>query len=806
MDAVYEELDEAKAEIEKLKEQYRVKVELSESLKRAHNDQINKNKETNTKLERLAQELNDKDDEISTAKQMYEEIKSNLTEKESIIRRISSAHDKLRFDSSEKLTKCEEENKALTLALDDANAKNLDQEQQICALKQEIEGVKRVLSFSQKKCSENEIKTKKELQGREDVFLELEDENKKFEDQLKWKKEQFVHLEEAHQKLRNEFRTKEKEWEKEKGTLLDGICSLQTKLESQIRISQDLERRLEMCNQALAHAESKRKVLEVQLSESRTSFDSVCAEYDEAKLNFDELTTKRDQEIATLRSSLGTKEILYKEMEYQFKKLEQEKQDLSVSLKELQETQIREAGFSFSSSKLQNKLKSLEQAHKGCSMNLKAKESEWLAEMEKLSEELDSCRMEIKKRDSSLNELNRELEDCDSLILKLELLNQETSLVLLVLKSEFSEAQRRIASDNDDSSMNVHKLVEQLKENKADFDKVQKDLDEEREKVVILSEKVKTLEELQFPLQKDVEKLKDMLEESKTYKVQSEEHVVQLRDALDRANEELYEKSCEANEIEFELQIWKSIAEQMELNLKRNLQLRKEVESSLFAQMEVELSLKQEKETLTHQLEEKDKRIGDLQQQLSDVENEQNSFETENFSQLVEEKDQRISDLQQLVASLEKEFESSTTSFSSKLSRMQRERNILRESWENIRSDETLKEMEIQEKNIAIEELENDLRDSEKTIENLTEKNMKLSSENENLTNTIGLISEKMDLLAMEDAKLMESLGKNSKNIAIEELENDLRNTEKTIENLTEKNMKLSSENANLANAIGIDI
>ncbi|GFP90691.1 uncharacterized protein at4g38062 [Phtheirospermum japonicum] len=809
---VYEEIDEVKSEIEKLKEQYRVKAELAESLRRAHNDQQSKNKEASSKLEKLGQELTQKDDELSNANQMFGELKSKLTEKESIIRQVSSAHDKLRFDCSEKLSKFEDENKALASALDDANAKNFDQEQQICALKQEIEGVKRLFTYSKKSLeSESKTKASNKSDAGEDEIFKLGDEKRKLEDQLKWKKEQFAHLEEAHKKLRCEFKKKEKEWEKEKISLLDGISSLQANLESQTRISSDLQRRLEMCNQALAHAESKRKLLEIQLWESRTSFDSVCAEYDDAKLNFENLAAQRDQEIANLRSSLGTKEILCKEMEYQFKKLEQEKKELLISLKELQEDNIREAGFSYSSSKL----KSLEQAHKECSTNLKAKESVWRAQMEKLTEELNSCRSELKHRDTSLKELNRELEACDSLILELELLNQETSL---------------------------------LEKKKAALNCVQKDLDDEREKVVLLSEKVQTLEALQFPLQKEVVRLKEML----TCRERSEEQVVQIQcdlkrvhDALDRANKELDEKFCEANEIEFELQIWKSIAEQLEMNLIRNLQMRQEVEASLFAQMEVELNLKLEKECLFQVLEEKDKRIDDLQQQLVEVktvqiaefeaENNENTPETmdsktvqnaeenealaqvevgndgnnspetmvsktaqfqvesyentpettERIYQLVEEKDQRIYDLQQLVASLEKEFESSTTSFSSKLRQMQKERNVLRESWETVKSDEVLKEMEIQEKNFMVVELENDLRNLRQLLDKQEKKTQEIQAElekkalevqklecelgskirtsnktNEKLANTMCLMSGKMDRISVEDVKLMECLGK----------------------------------------------
>ncbi|GER27299.1 BHLH family protein [Striga asiatica] len=739
---VYEELDEAKAEIERLKKQYQVKAELAESLKRAHIDQLSKNKEACSELEKLARELNQKDEEISNARQIYDDLKSILAEKESIIRHLSSSHEKLRLDCNEKLKKCEDENKALALALDDVDAKNIDQERQICALKQEIEGAKRLFTSSVKKCSEHKNRTKasEKFEAREDEFFKLDEEKRNFEDQLKWKREQFVHLQEAHEKLRNEYKTREKEWEKDKAALLDGISTLQTNLESQTRISENLERRLEMCNQALAHAESKRKQLEVQLSESRTSLDSVCAEYDEAKLNFENMTIQRDIEIGNLRSSLGTKEILYKEMEYQFKKSELEKQELLASLKELREQQIRESGFSHSSSKLQNKLKSLEQVHKGCLTSLKAKESEWQAQRKKLIDELNSCKGELKNKDTSLSELSRELETCNSLIIKLELINQETSLLLLVLKSEFLK--------NKDMQEYMHELVKQLDKKKMAVDCIQKDLEDEREKVVNLSEKVKALENLQLPLQNEVERLKGMLEESEKCRMQSEEQLVKIQCDLKQANEELCEKYAEASEIEYELQIWKSIAEQMEVNLKHNLQIRCDVEASLFSQMEVEMSLKQERENLRLTLEEKEKQIDDLKHHP--VEEENNTAEEEEneakrtFYQLVEEKDQRIYELQKLVASLEKEFESSTSNFSSKLSKMQRERNVLSESWEKVKSDKELEEMEVQEK----------IRDSEKTIE-------KLSSENKKLESMICLLFEKMDeYKTEEDLKLMESLGK----------------------------------------------
>ncbi|XP_073152535.1 uncharacterized protein At4g38062-like [Henckelia pumila] len=798
MDEVCKELDEAKAEIERLREQSRVKVEVADSLKRAHIDQISKAKDASSKLDRLAQELSEKEEELLIAKRRNEELESQLTDKGSIIKNLTSSHDKLRVDTKGDVRKREQENEMLGLALDDANAKNIDQERQIRSLKDEIESVKSVLDGSQKKRSELADKCSvsgDQVRDFKDEFFELEEKNRKFEDQLKWKKEQFGHLEEAHQKLRNEFRMREKEWEKEKDALLDDISLLQLNLDSEIRISKDFQSRLEMCNQALAHAESKNKLLEIQLLESRASFENVCCEYKEAKSELERLTDQTGQDMANMRSTLRTKEVLYNEMEYQFKKVEQEKQELMVCLKEIQEDQIREAGRFSSSSKLQNKLRSLEQVHRECSENLRAKESEWHIKTEKITAELILCKSELKDKDLALNEVKMELEACDSLILNLELMNQETSLMLLVLRSEFFEAQLRLAdiqayADHKNKCIedDISGLVEKLEAKEAALKRVCSKLEEEREEVAVFSERVQVLERLQVPLQNELDKLEKTLKESSTCQQSSEQKVLQLqgdlteiRDALDRTNEELNDKLFEANKLEFEMKIWRSIAEQLEANLKQNYELRRELEASLLAHTEVEVNLKQEKESLGHLLAEKDEEIDHLQQQLAEstkveetadcsfqnveIYQKDHDHEKQTLHQLVEERDQRIYNLQQLVASLEHEFESSTTSFSSRLSYMQEEMNIFHDWWEKIKTAEVLKEMEIQEKDLMIMELENDLIDvgnkiqkSELALERTRFEVM--SSENKDLLDTMGWLFDRIKNQTLEDNHLMDNLGK----------------------------------------------
>ena len=944
MDRAYEELHDAKAEIEKLKAEYKSKAELCENLKKAHNEQLIKLQEASLKIEKQSQELNDKTQEISEVKQMCEELKCSFNEKESIIKRLSAANDKHRADYDGKCLKWEKENRDLMLALDEANKKIMDQEQSIRAHKEEIEGLKGCLSVSQKKCSEAEKRAEasKELSVRDDMLLNLEDENRKLKDQLKWKKEHFAHLEEAHEKLRNQFRASKKEWEQEKSSLFDEICSLQTSLDSQTRISEDLKNKLQMCNQALAHEESRRKYLEVQVSEFQTRFENAFTECQDAKSVLDCLTTDRDNEISALRHSLGTKETIYKEMKYQARKLEQENKELRISLRELQEAQIQESGAPSSLAKLRNKLKSLEQMHRECTPNLKAKEAELSSQLEKLGAELNDCRTELENKDTAIKELMMEFEGCQSLVMQLKLENEELKLGIseaqleklgaelndcrselenkdaaikelmmefegcqslamqLKLENEelklgISEAQLKLANEKAEMNVrdkereeniallmkqlemanaalseaqlklakekaglvvsdkeredNVSLLMKQLEMKNAALVRAQIDIREEREKAESLLRKVESLEvieeqqllmqkelesyremkntaliraqtdiieerekaesllrrveslefieEQQLIMQKELERYREMLEESSRCQLLLKEQVLQIEssskekltevcEALERANTELAEKICEENEIEFELQNWKSIAERLKGELEENHEVRKELEASLLAQIDVGETIKQEKNGLIQMLEEKDVRMDNLQQQIllqeqelkkreaeaasfagtetaMSFESEKTSFfqtmtekdkileqlekevgwleqeslrrelesailsqivaertfehEKEKIFQLLDEKNQRIDDLMQFVKSLEQKFNSSLVSFSSQLAEKQAEINLVHEAWERIAAAEILAVLEVEEKKLMVEELEDDIRNIQQKLE-----------------------------------------------------------------------------------------
>ncbi|KAB5521627.1 hypothetical protein DKX38_025946 [Salix brachista] len=483
MDRICEELDEAKAEIEKLKADLRCKAGFSDNLKKAHVEQLIRTQEACSKVEKQAQELNAKEEEISTVKRMCEDLQCSLNEKESIIRRLSTANDKLKVDCGEKCKKWEEEKRGLMSALDESNEKSIDQEQKIHVFMEEMERYKGLLSASQKKCLEVQKNDKASRDMREMDSMLL--------------------------KRRRAGRESKKEWEMERSTLIDEICSLQTRLDSQTRMSEDLEKRFRMCNEALAHEESRRKYLEV---------------------------------------------------EYKAGKLEQDNQELLASLKELQEAGIRELGKSSCLAKMQNKLKSLEQMHRNCSANLKAKESEWSSQLEKLTRELDNYRSALESKETVVEELGMELENCHSVIMQLKLQNEEASTMLLVLKSGITEAQLNIR--NDETEVRLHEkergedvslLMRQLETKNIALAKALTDCEEERQKVACLLKRVECLdiaEEQRLLMQKELKRYKELLEESsrcqlcfKKQALQTEsdlkDKLMAVCDALDVANSEL---------------------------------------------------------------------------------------------------------------------------------------------------------------------------------------------------------------------------------------------------------------------------
>ncbi|CAL5379427.1 unnamed protein product [Camellia sinensis] len=810
MDRVHDELQELKSETEKLKEECRTKKELSESLRKAHNEQLVKFMEAKSLIEEQAQQLNAKSEEISELRQICEELKSTLHEKELFLKDLNFANEKLRVEYGERIQKLEGENKVLVLGLDEATTRTQDWEKKICAGNEEIEGLKRLVLIAEKKCLEAERKAKasEELERRENVILKIEDENRNVQDQLKWKSEQFMHLEEAHTRLQDQFQLSKVEWEHEKVELLDEICSLQTRLDSQTRISQNLHSQLKMCNQALSHEESRRKILEVEVFELKSHFENVILECEEAKSRIENLALQRDEDIAELRNTLGTKESLSKEMEYKISHLEQENQELHGSLKECREVQIKNARGN-SLKKLQNKLRGLEQLHSQCSVNLEEKEAEWSFRIEKMTRDVNGYISDLEGKDKEIQELQMKLEGCHCL---LEVRNEEISVVTMVLKSEFSavytklfDEKAEIEKRNKVREDKILLLREQLERKNSAQSEVDGDLEQEGEEGRFLVKRVECSDRIKhqesFMAEEELERHKKMLNELSNFHACLEEQVVQMESelkrsskdvsyALERANCELARKIHLVDQTKLELQRWKSSVEKAKMYFEENHKVLKQekdsllgvvkeqdgkighlqqqvvlLESTIAANMKAIEALKQEKEDYYLIAETKDHSIEKLQEENAWLKQESTkreqaqldaqktlAEEEERILEFIKAKDQSIEDLSAQAMSMKQDFESSLVSFFSVVTEKQIEINVLNEVLEKA---ENLKRFEIQEKNKTIDELETETNKLRQKLEFQEE----------------SLLQSEKQVAKLEEAENLKELEIQEKNKSIDELE-----------------------------------
>lgn len=650
MDNVYRKLDEVKEEMEKLKAEYRVKTELVESLKNARSEECLKFQEIMKQTEKQAHELDLKSEEICELRKINEDLKSNLQEKEMHIGHLSSDNKKIQAQFAEILLKLEDENRELVLALDELTVKHSELEQNACANNKEISGLRTLLSTTEKKYLEAEEKAleAKRLRQRDDVIQKLEEENRNMQDKMKWKSEQFKHLEEAHNKLEGQFQLDKEEWEKEKSTLLEEITSLQTNLDSQTRILEGVQSRLEMCNHALAHQESRRKLLEAEISEFKSRFDDVFTQCEEEKSKIQSLTIQRNEEIAELRNTLGEREILVREMELKIVRLEQENQELGDSLKELREAQIHNAGANSLLSRLRNKLKRLEEAHKNCVPSMKSKESQWNYQVKKMEADISTYKSTLTSKEQEIKKLQMELENCHSAI-------EEYCMELLIFKSELSEAYSKLFSAETDKDVHI---------------KTKEYMTLYAEQFGVKDNSAKTMAQLQFVMEEELERHKKMLEESSEGQLILKEQLLQMESTLkyersvateaqEKLKLEIANKNDEITRLSCELVNWKSTAEALKVWSEEIQGKCQRMESSLILQINNEQALKHKNESLLCAVKEQERKAEDLQQQIAllEMHNAKKMREAETLNQekvslvqIAEEKESCIKDLQKDIA------------------------------------------------------------------------------------------------------------------------------------------------------------
>ncbi|OIW14323.1 hypothetical protein TanjilG_21463 [Lupinus angustifolius] len=381
----------------------------------------------------------------------------------------------------------------------------------------------------------------------------------------------------------------------------------------------------------------------------------------------------------------------------------------------------------------------LKRSQKECASILKAKEAVWNIQLKQLAGELNSCQSELETKVAAVEELKMELERSHSLTIEMKLLNEEMSVMLLVLRQGISEAQLELKD--------------------AALISARNGINEEHERAACLTRQVESFEfnmELQHSLQIEIDRYKEMLDEStmcqqrleeKVMKMEhdSKEQIEEVLDALDSANIELHERICERNEMELELQIWKSFVERSQSDLEESHVMRKELETALLAQVDDGERLKQ-----------------------------------------------NVNELTQQVTSLEYQFTNSFATFSSQIAKKEAEINLIHEACDKITACQTLAAFEIEEKKLMIAELEDDdVHDIQQKLKskqlevkelfndqtetklgksnaliqklktenrNLLENAARLSLEKENLLSFVQGLDDKVCEFSTADTKLMDML------------------------------------------------
>lgn len=709
MEEVCRELDDLRSEMKTLKEDYQEKLELYGSLRQAHEVQFFRFQEAKLQIEKQSKEIDEKIEELSLSKELYEDLQSRFTEKEAALKHSNLVNENLKTSIKMKLMDLEARNSELALALDEAKTKMEEQERMIFSYRTEIDGLKGLAISSQKKGDDAKLRTQapKEARRVEEMLAKLEEEIFDVENKLKWKTEQFSHLEEAHEKLQTEFRVSKKGWESERSTFVNGIQTLQANLDSQAVVIDELHSKLKMCNQALAHEESRRKFLEIQISESKSRYDNMLSDYEEARSTIESLTAKQDEEIASLRISLTSKTAVIKEMEFRRTQLEHENQELQASVREYQDSQINEIDTT-SLKVLKKKFKALEHAHKGCSEKLKDRETEWRTQVVKLEKDLDGCFTQLIFKDKELLNLVSELEACQTSLMLQKLDNEEISTVLMIVESKFFEScsaiehlKLEMAQHSVKARETIEGLTYQLERKNADLIQAQAEVQvatlvehDRIESFQIRDDHLENVVEKYSILEKELDTYKEMLEESynniDSIKEQASKTESSIRDDLKRALDDLgrancavTEKTTELSKMKFELQQKNLAINRMEedkfdyeaaLNTYRGdiMVIRNRLDVAVADKMIAEKELKQVREDFLKLKIEKDQIIEELQQNVCALEEDnlrkefemlilfaqqvEKLSEKENLFELAKGMNMRLRETQKALSMIEEKF------------------------------------------------------------------------------------------------------------------------------------------------------
>ncbi|CAN6309779.1 unnamed protein product [Urochloa humidicola] len=652
MEEMCKELDDLRAEVDALSTQLRAKSDLADGLKRASADQAARLRDARAEAERHAAEAAARGEEAAAATERCGQLEAKLAEKEQALRHLCGAHEALKGTLREKTEGLEADKRGLLAALEDAEARQAEQEAALRARDAEVARLRGLLSEKERRCGEAEkraVAAPREVVMRDDMLVKMEEEKAAIEGKLKWKAEQFRHLEEAHRKVQEDFRAAKREWGSDRSTLVDQIGVLEADLDSKTRIAEDIRSRLDMCSQALAHEEGKRKRVEAEMSELRRMYGNVVSDYEEARSMVESLTTNRDSEIASLRSSLAEKAALLKEIGYTKSHLEQENEDLRLMLKEYQEAEIGGADAAVSLKDLQGKFRALEHTHRTCTEKLRDKEAEWRMQIEKLGGDLDGYLSQLESKGMLIRQLENELLGSYKSLELQTVENWEALIITTVLQSNFLEscsAKLNMQHHCEEIQKELASVRKQLEERNCMVAQSQAELKQQSEVIAKLQGRIEELEHTELEhekMQRQLDTYKEMLDntsrdvhcikgEASEKENKLQERLTEALGALDEANRALADTKNDLSQLKINLDQQKQANEHLE-KLKVDMQselegymdsnqiLKGDLDAALVAKMEAEEVLRQEKVKLQAALDEANYVLSERSSELSQFEN-----------------------------------------------------------------------------------------------------------------------------------------------------------------------------------------
>ncbi|CAL4926759.1 unnamed protein product [Urochloa decumbens] len=655
MEEMCKELDDLRAEVEALSAQLRAKSDLADGLKRASADQAARLRDARAEAERHAADAAARGEDAAAAGERCGQLEARLAEKEQALRHLCGAHDALKGSLREKTEGLEADKRGLLAALEDAEARQAEQEAALRARDGEVARLRGLLSEKERRCGEAEKRAAapREVVMRDDMLVKLEEEKAAVEGKLKWKAEQFRHLEEALKKVQDDFRAAKREWGSDRSTLVDRIGALESDLDSKTRVAQDFRSRLEMCSQALAHEEGRRKRVEAEMSELRHLYGNVVSDYEEARSMVESLTANRDGEIASLRSSLAEKATLLKEIGYTKAHLEQENEDLQSMLKEYQEAQICGTDAVVSLKDLREKFRALEQTHRTCLEKLRDKEAEWRMQMEKLVSDLDGSLSQLESKDMLIRELQNELLGSYKSLELQTVENWEALIITTVVQSRFREScscidtvRLNMQRHSEEIEKEIVCVRKQLEERNCTIVQSLAEQKQQSEIIATLQGRIEELEHTeqeQEKMQRQLDTYKEMLDntsrdvhcvkgEASEKERKLQQRLTKALGALDEANCALADRKNELSQLEINLDQQKQAIEHLEkqkVDMQSELEgymdsnriLKRDLDDALVAKMEAEEVLRQEKVKLQGALDEASYVLSERSSELSQLKN-----------------------------------------------------------------------------------------------------------------------------------------------------------------------------------------